>query len=106
LRPDPHDDALRFVELPKLRTGAVNLRWSSTDLYGLFFARIALSPDTAGADAFARAIGGLGLRTADRRTILTRLWSLALDAQDQQRTMALLAGPYMGKGAYGYVNTG
>ncbi len=103
IRPDQlDDDALRFVELPKLRTGAVNLRWSSTDLYGLFFARIALSPDTAGADAFAHAIGDLGLRTADQRTILTRRWSLAVDARDQQRTMSLLAGRYMGKGAYGY----
>ncbi|MCF7979352.1 MAG: hypothetical protein K9L82_15335 [Chromatiaceae bacterium] len=103
IRPDQlDDDALRFVELPKLRTGAVRLEWSSTDLYGLFFARIALSPEPEGARAFEQAIGHLGLRSADRQTILTRRWSLASETADQQKTMALLAGRYMGKGTYGY----
>lgn len=103
IRPDQlDDDALRFVELPKLRTGAVRLEWSSIDLYGLFFARIALSAEAEGACAFERAIGHLGLRSADRQTILTRRWSLASETADQQKTMALLAGRYMGKGTYGY----
>jgi hypothetical protein len=103
IRPDQlDDDALRFVELPKLRTGAVRLTWSDTDLYGLFFSRIALAPDSDAASAFERAVGSLGLRSADRQAILTRRWSLALDPDDQQRVMALLAGPYMGKGTYGY----
>lgn len=45
LRPDQlEDDELRFVELPKLRTGAVRLTWSGTDLYGLLFARLLLGP--------------------------------------------------------------
>lgn len=41
------DDALRFVELPKLRTGAVRLTWVGTDLYGLLYARLALTPEPA-----------------------------------------------------------
>lgn len=103
IRPDQlDDDALRFVELPKLRTGAVRLTWSATDLYGLFLARIALAPDLDASSAFERAVGSLGLRSADRHEILTRRWSLAMDPGDQQRVMALLAGSYMGKGNYGY----
>jgi len=43
MRPDQiEDDELRFVELPKLRTGAVRLAWSGLDLYGLLFARLSL----------------------------------------------------------------
>jgi hypothetical protein len=103
IRPDQlDDDALRFVELPKLRTGAVRLTWSATDLYGLFFARIALAPDADAASAFGRAVGSLGLRSAGRSEILTRRWSLAQDPADQQRVMGLLAGKFMGKGKYGY----
>ena len=103
IRPDQlDDDALRFVELPKLRSGAVRLEWSATDLYGLFFARLALSADDEDARAFERAIGHLGLRSADRQMILTRRWSLASESTDQQRVMTLMAGPYMGQGTYGY----
>ncbi len=103
IRPDQlDDDALRFVELPKMRTGAVRLTWSATDLYGLFFARIALAPDPDAASAFERTLGREGLRSADRQTILTRRWSLARDTADQQRVMTRLAGQYMGKGSYGY----
>ncbi|MTW21087.1 hypothetical protein [Allochromatium palmeri] len=103
IRPDQlDDDALRFVELPKMRTGAVRLTWSPTDLYGLFFARIALAPDPEAASAFERTLGREGLRSADRQTILTRRWSLARDPADQQRVMTRLAGRYMGKGSYGY----
>jgi len=103
IRPDQiDDDQLRFVELPKLRTGAVRLTWSATDLYGLFFARIALAPDPGSQDAFERVLSSVGLRSADRQAVLTRTWSLAMNSDDQRRVMKLLAGPYMGKGAYGY----
>lgn len=103
IRPDQlNDDALRFVELSKLRTGAVRLTWSATDLYGLFFARIALAPDRDASSAFSLAVTSLGLLSAGRNDILTRRWSLAQDPADQQRVMALLAGEYMGKGSYGY----
>ena len=103
IRPDQlDDDNLRFVELPKLRTGAVRLTWSPVDLYGLFFARIALDPEQGVSDAFDRSLRCVGLRSADRQTILTRRWPLAHDLNDQQRVMTLLAGQYMGKGAHGY----
>lgn len=103
IRPDQiGDDQLRFVELPKLRTGAVRLTWSVTDLYGLFFARIALAPERDSQAAFEKTLAHVGLRSADRQTILTRSWSLAANPDDQRRVMTLLAGPYMGKGTYGY----
>ncbi|MCB1506935.1 MAG: hypothetical protein KDJ47_18360 [Hyphomicrobiaceae bacterium] len=103
IRPDQiGDDQLRFIELPKLRTGAVRLTWSVTDLYGLFFARIALAPGQDSRSSFESGLANLGLRSADRAAVLTRSWSLAANPDDQRRVMHLLAGPYMGKGSHGY----
>ncbi len=103
LRPDQiADDALRFVELPKLRTGAVRLEWSATDLYGLLYARLAMTPDDQARLAFEGLLRQQGLQTADPESVLTRHWTLARDPQDQRRLMAALAGPYMGQGAYAY----
>ena len=100
LRPDQiEDDALRFVELPKLRTGAVRLTWSGTDLYGLLFARLSLG---AAQDSFGRLLSSLGLRAGSRDQILTRQWSLAQDVTHQQKLMTALAGPYMSDGEHGY----
>ena len=62
LRPDQiDDDALRFVELPKLRTGAVRPAWTGTDLYGLLYARLALTPEVEAAAAFASLLGLLNI---------------------------------------------
>jgi hypothetical protein len=103
LRPDQiEDDALRFVELPKLKTGAVRLEWSARDLYGLFYSRLALAEDEGARKAFNTALATLGLAAGSRKGILTRRWSLASDARDQERLMSLLAGQYMGKGTYAY----
>lgn len=96
------DDQMSFVELPKLRAGAVRLTWSRTDLYGLFFTRIALAQDPESREAFDRVLAIIGLRSADMIAALTRSWSLTVNPHDQQRAMALLAGPYMGEGTYGY----
>jgi hypothetical protein len=93
------DDALQFVELPKLRTGAVRLTWSGTDLYGLLFARLALGEAK---DAFGRLLSSLGFRVASRDQILVRQWSLGKDIAHQQELMTALAGPYMADGKYGY----
>lgn len=103
LRPDQiDDDALRFVELPKLRTGAVRLGWSPTDLYGLLYARLVLSPSQPAKIAFSRLLNALRVRTADQETILARQWSLAQNLEDQSRVMEVLAGPYMGEGINGH----
>lgn len=100
LRPDQLDDeGLRFVELPKLRTGAVRLTWSGTDLYGTLFARLSLGEAK---EPFARLLAELRLPTASLDEILTRRWSLGTDERSQRRVMSALAGPYMAAGTYGY----
>ena len=103
LRPDQiDDDALRFIELPKLRTGAVQLAWSKTDLYGLLYARLALALDVAAAAAFGKLLASLNIAKPDRNAILARRWPLAHSAEHQARVMTALAGPYMASGPYGY----
>jgi hypothetical protein len=107
LRPDQiEDDALRFVELSKLKNGALRLEWSSTDLYGLFFSRLAMTTDHEARTAFDKLLAYLDLRSGDdvatRDAILTRRWSLVRDTKDQERLMALVAGPFMGQGTYAY----
>ena len=101
LRPDQlDDDALRFVELPKLRTGAIRLEWSAADLYGLFFARLALAPDAEASTAFAALLHLNNLPQGDRDAILTRRWPLVFKPSNQKALMAALAGQYMGQGTF------
>jgi hypothetical protein len=103
LRPDQiEDDALRFVELPKLRTGAVRLKWSGEDLYGLLFARLALTRDEEAKKAFKLLLENNDLTFSDENSILTRRWSLVSNQYDQKRIMEAMAGQYMGQGAYAY----
>ncbi|WP_437562827.1 hypothetical protein [Sorangium sp. So ce542] len=100
LRPDQiEDDALHFVELPKLRTGAVRLTWPGTDLYGLLFARLAMGEAR---EPFGRLLLLLGLKPASRDRILQRQWSLGKDEARQQALMTALAGPFMADGEHGY----
>lgn len=89
------DDALRFVELPKLRSGAVRLLWRSFDLYGLFFSRLALSSAQM---AFDRLLKPLGSQKGTRAEILKRSWPPTVDIRIQEQIMTLLAGPYMAEG--------
>ena len=103
LRPDQiDDDALRFVELPKLRTGAVRLMWSRVDLYGLLYARLALATDVLAKEAFSKVLKQAGVAVVDRDAVLARNWSLSHDVTDQARIMTSLAGQYMADGTYGY----
>lgn len=100
LRPDQiEDDGLRFIELPKLRGGAVRLLWSDTDLYGMFFARIAWS---AASQAFSRLLEILHLRSGSREEILAGNWGPARDESQQELLMSALAGPYMAEGRHGH----
>jgi len=100
LRPDQLDDeGLRFVELPKLRTGAVRLTWNGTDLYGLLFARLALG--RAG-EAFGRVLVEQRHRSATREEILGREWPLSSKVSTQRRLMSVLAGQFMANGPNGY----
>lgn len=103
LRPDQiDDDALRFVELPKLRTGAVRLSWSGPDLYGLLFARLVLASDGDSRAAFRKVLRAHRIPDATRDDVLSRQWSLSHDATEQARVMTTFAGPFMASGTYGY----
>src|SRR5271166_4869620 len=103
LRPDQiDDDALRFIELPKLRTGAVRLTWSGRDLFGLLYARLALTQEREAAASFSKLLASLNIARADRNTILSRRWALAHNSDYQARVMEVLAGPFMADGPYGY----
>lgn len=103
VRPDQiDDDTLRFVELPKLRTGAVRLAWSGADLYGLLFSRMALSQDLNAKREFSRLLKTHDLPTADLNSILTRSWPLCDDQDMQSKAMNELAGTYMSSGPNGY----
>lgn len=103
LRPDQiDDDALRFVELPKLRTGAVRLKWSGTDLYGMLFARLALTSDVEVAQSFASLLQSQNISVPDREAVLSRRWSLCDRPEQQALLMSTLAGPFMAQGANGY----
>lgn len=110
LRPDQlEDEGLRFVELPKMRAGAVRLCWDETDLYALLFARLALG---SAADAFAAVLDAVGEPRPTSSEILTRQWRPALGgglargrrANDsvQRRLMTVLAGDYMAEGPNGH----
>ncbi|MBK9263273.1 MAG: hypothetical protein IPM54_26155 [Polyangiaceae bacterium] len=100
LRPDQiEDDALHFVELPKLRTGAVRLAWTGTDLYGLLFARLALG---GAPEPFQHLLSSLRFEHPTREQVLKRQWTLTHDSRHQQELMTALSGPYMADGAFGY----
>lgn len=97
IRPDQiDDDALHFVELPKLRTGAVRLTWSREDLYGLLFSRLSIEP------AFKKLLQKNKIPSGTSSTILTRKWTPAYDSNVQTIIMTALAGTYMADGPNGY----
>jgi hypothetical protein len=100
LRPDQlEDEALRFVELPKLRTGAVRLTWSGTDLYALLFVRLFMGDAK---DSFERLLAALNLPRANRSQMLARQWTLTYDEKSQRRLMAALGGAHMASGPHGH----
>jgi len=100
LRPDQlEDEGLRFVELPKQRTGAVQLTWNGSDLYGLLFARLALGP---AAEPFGRLLASRELSSATREEILAHTWRLTYDESSQRRLMGALAGDFMADGPFGH----
>ena len=100
IRPDQlNEEGLRFVELPKLRNGRVELHWTRRDLYGLFFSRIYEVERKEGLDDF-QFLASVEHATVPG-TALGRLrqWPLALSEEQQKRMMERFAGPYMGAGS-------
>ena len=103
LRPDQIDDSsLRFVELPKLRAGAIRLLWTRTDLYGLFFSRIGLTQDPDAKLAVAELMQHVNVLPPTRDELFQGGWTPAWHEFTQRQLMEQLAGPFMGSGAYGF----
>lgn len=99
LRSDQLDDeGLRFVELPKLRTGAVRLMWGGSDLYGLLFTRLAHGH---AAESFGRLLAAQHLHSATREEMLAGSWGLMFWENQQRRVMSAMAGEFMASGPHG-----
>jgi hypothetical protein len=99
IRPEQlNDESLRFVELPKLRSGRVELEWRQIDLYGLLFWRLANLPEhTSAVNNFRRLVEGAGIAIPPEISQRRRNWPLIVDSEAQKKVMNLFAGLYMGK---------
>ena len=96
IRPEQlSDDSLRFVELPKLRSGRVELEWKQVDLYGLLYWRLATVSDANAIESFKSLVHEAGSTIPDdpRR----RRSPLLTDRDSQKPVMDRLAGLYMGR---------
>lgn len=97
IRPEQlNDKALRFIELPKLRSSAVELEWTQTELYGLLFWRLAKSSGP-GKKQFSVLCEQLGARIPANLIRDRHRWPLVGESAVQKKAMTLLAGPFMGK---------
>lgn len=97
IRPDQLSElTLRFVELPKLRSGAAKLRWSQADLYGLMFARLAFDEESSA--AFGRFLVSCGLGKPPAKQEELRDWALSNNEGKQQTLFEAMAGTFMGAG--------
>ncbi len=98
LRPDQiRDLGLRFVELPKLLAGATNLRWSSTDLYGMLFAKLGTTEDNECLEAFSRLLAEEDIPPVPNSLRKFKTWPLTSQKSAQARIFIRLAGTYMGR---------
>ena len=97
IRPEQLDDeTLRFVELPKLRSGRVELEWEQVDLYGLLYWRLSNPPSAA--ESFRSLVEEDGITIPSDAIQKRRRWSLLTDRNIQKKVMDRFAGLYMGAG--------
>lgn len=96
IRPEQlNDESLRFVELPKLRSGRVELEWSQVELYGLLFWRLsAVSGDDR--QSFNNFTAQIGSAIPADFFENPHRWPLIVDPEVQRDAMILMAGKYMG----------
>lgn len=100
IRPDQlNDEGLKFVELPKLRSGRVELDWSRADLYGLLFTRMAEAEHEVDGRDFGSLCEWAGYPVPRNNADRIRRWELAWEEEAQKRVLDRMAGAYMGKSA-------
>jgi hypothetical protein len=99
IRPEQlNDNALRFVELPKLRSGRVELEWNQLDLYGLLYWRLSESSEPAAVTSFRELAREAGAAIPSDMAQKRRSWVLLSDQSSQEKIMLRMAGQYMGRG--------
>ena len=100
IRPEQlNDDALRFVELPKLRSGRVELEWNQIDLYGLLFWQLTVTAIEAGHQESLASLASSANITIPNNVIgKETTWRLLSNAEEQKRLMQTFAGLFMGRG--------
>ncbi len=98
IRPEQlNDDKLRFIELPKLKSGRVELEWSQLDLYGLLFWRLKTQSEAAGVRGFSKLLKDCGFADPKDAMPTRRSWFLASDRDAQKIVVDRMAGRYMGR---------
>ncbi|HXH43806.1 MAG TPA: hypothetical protein VNK51_08170 [Bradyrhizobium sp.] len=98
LRPDQIRDLdLRFVELPKLVSGATNLTWDGVDLYGMLFARLGAIDTLPTRRAFLKLLQSEDIKPPPKTLRSLRAWPLASRVSAQRRVFTAMAGAYMGR---------
>ncbi|MDP2758782.1 MAG: hypothetical protein Q8O64_00030 [Sideroxyarcus sp.] len=96
IRPEQlNDETLRFVELPKLRSGRVELEWTQVELYGLLFWRLAAVSGNDGT-SFSNLASQIGAPIPADFATNRRRWFLIIDPDVQRNAMIQMAGTYMG----------
>ena len=97
-RPDQIRDLnLRFVEVPKLFSGATNLRWDGVDLYGMLFVRMARLDIPGFQQAFQDFLNAEKIPPIPASLKKLRAWPLASDHEVQAQIFTKMAGAFMGK---------
>lgn len=100
IRPDQlNDEGLKFVELPKLRSGRVELNWTRVDLYGLLFSRLAEAEQVSDSKEFAKLCDLAGYTVPHTNADRIRRWEVAWNEDAQRRLLEPIAGTYMGRSA-------
>lgn len=97
IRPEQlNDESLTFVEMPKLRSGRVQLEWNITDLYGLLFWRMSEFGGLANRQ-FSAMLGSIAPKPPGDRIKRRRSWRVLFDRAIQEELAQVMAGRYMGR---------
>jgi hypothetical protein len=98
LRPDQMQNlGLRFIELPKLISGATTIGWTPTNLYGMLYSRLAFSSSSEARMAFVRVLESCSMPPPPEELVRMRSWRLLHSRYMQTKVFERLAGLYMGR---------
>lgn len=97
IRPEQlYDESLAFVEMPKLRSGRVQLEWNLVDLYGLLYWRLSELKGAAYRE-FKGILPKMAFDVERDRIKRRKSWRALSDKKTQEGIMVAMAGHYMGR---------